>query len=273
MNRARWYSSSTTLLNGETYIQGGSGGTDRPEMRECNGAFRLLSGANTGAHSTSCFPAISSRRTVASSATTAPAACTTSIPAAPARSRRPGSSAVPPAPTRLPPCSGRVESCSSGAIRAAHSSSTSMAQRPSVTTTQSLTSRRRLVQCDDPARRQGARDRRERRLERNDERRLHRGHLESGDRSVDAGRQRPARAPVPLEHGPDARGERAGAWRRRAGPPEQHQRRGLLPAVPVQRGRRVGGTTRDRRRTDRRSTSARHSRSTSAVPRQLAGSR
>ena len=47
MNRARWYSSSTTLLNGETYIQGGAGGTDRPEIRDTNGVFRLLSGANT----------------------------------------------------------------------------------------------------------------------------------------------------------------------------------------------------------------------------------
>jgi len=48
MSRARWYSSSTTLLNGETYVQGGSGGTDRPEVRALNGTFRLLSGANTG---------------------------------------------------------------------------------------------------------------------------------------------------------------------------------------------------------------------------------
>jgi YVTN family beta-propeller protein len=48
MNRPRWYSSSITLLNGETYIQGGSGGTDRPEVREATGAFRLLTGANTG---------------------------------------------------------------------------------------------------------------------------------------------------------------------------------------------------------------------------------
>ncbi len=47
MNRARWYSSSTMLLNGEVYIQGGSGGTDRPEIRAANGAFRLLDGANT----------------------------------------------------------------------------------------------------------------------------------------------------------------------------------------------------------------------------------
>ncbi len=47
MNRARWYSSSITLLNGETYIQGGAGGTDRPEIRGTNGVFRLLSGANT----------------------------------------------------------------------------------------------------------------------------------------------------------------------------------------------------------------------------------
>jgi YVTN family beta-propeller protein len=49
MNRARWYSSSITLLSGETYIQGGSGGTDRPEIRDLSGGFRLLSGANTSA--------------------------------------------------------------------------------------------------------------------------------------------------------------------------------------------------------------------------------
>ncbi len=47
MNRARWYSSSTTLINGETYIQGGSSGTDRPEVRDINGTFRLLSTADT----------------------------------------------------------------------------------------------------------------------------------------------------------------------------------------------------------------------------------
>ena len=47
MNRARWYSSSITLLSGETYIQGGSSGEDRPEIRDVNGSFRLLSGANT----------------------------------------------------------------------------------------------------------------------------------------------------------------------------------------------------------------------------------
>ena len=50
MNRARWYSSSIALPSGEIYIQGGAGGTDRPEVREANGAFRLLSGANTGAY-------------------------------------------------------------------------------------------------------------------------------------------------------------------------------------------------------------------------------
>jgi hypothetical protein len=49
MNRARWYSSSTALPNGEVYIQGGSGGTDRPEIRASNGTFRLLSGADTSA--------------------------------------------------------------------------------------------------------------------------------------------------------------------------------------------------------------------------------
>jgi YVTN family beta-propeller protein len=48
MNRARWYSSSTVLLNGEVYIQGGSGGTDYPEIRATTGTFRLLTGAPTG---------------------------------------------------------------------------------------------------------------------------------------------------------------------------------------------------------------------------------
>jgi YVTN family beta-propeller protein len=47
MNRSRWYSSATMLLNGEVYIQGGTGGTDRPEIRGTNGVYRLLSGANT----------------------------------------------------------------------------------------------------------------------------------------------------------------------------------------------------------------------------------
>ena len=47
MNRARWYSSSITLLNGETYIQGGKGGTDLPEVRQADGTYRLLSGADT----------------------------------------------------------------------------------------------------------------------------------------------------------------------------------------------------------------------------------
>src|SRR5918999_2523079 len=47
MNRARWYSSATTLANGETYIQGGSGGGDRPEIRSASGAFRLLDSADT----------------------------------------------------------------------------------------------------------------------------------------------------------------------------------------------------------------------------------
>ena len=47
MNRARWYSSSTVLANGEIYIQGGNGGGDRPEVRDSNGNFRLLSNVNT----------------------------------------------------------------------------------------------------------------------------------------------------------------------------------------------------------------------------------
>ena len=47
MNRARWYSSSTVLVNGDIYIQGGSGGADFPEVRQQNGSLRLLSAAGT----------------------------------------------------------------------------------------------------------------------------------------------------------------------------------------------------------------------------------
>ena len=47
MNRARWYGSAIMLLNGETYIQGGTGGTDLPEVRKSDGTFRLLTGADT----------------------------------------------------------------------------------------------------------------------------------------------------------------------------------------------------------------------------------
>jgi YVTN family beta-propeller protein len=55
LNRPRWYSTSTTLLNGEVYIQGGSGGSDRPEIRDANGALRLLSNVNTSTYAAN-FP-------------------------------------------------------------------------------------------------------------------------------------------------------------------------------------------------------------------------
>jgi len=48
MNRARWYSTSITLTNGDVYVQGGSGGNDRPEVRSADGSFRALTGADTG---------------------------------------------------------------------------------------------------------------------------------------------------------------------------------------------------------------------------------
>ena len=48
LNRARWYSTSTVLASGEVYIQGGSGGTDYPEIRGADGRFRLMTGAATG---------------------------------------------------------------------------------------------------------------------------------------------------------------------------------------------------------------------------------
>ncbi|RCS59380.1 lectin-like domain-containing protein [Parvibium lacunae] len=50
LNRLRWYSSTTMLLNGEVYIQGGSGGHDRPEVRQTDGTYRLLNGVDTSAY-------------------------------------------------------------------------------------------------------------------------------------------------------------------------------------------------------------------------------
>ncbi len=47
MNRARWYSSVTTLTDGLQYIQGGSGGSDFPERYNAGGTYTLLSGAPT----------------------------------------------------------------------------------------------------------------------------------------------------------------------------------------------------------------------------------
>jgi YVTN family beta-propeller protein len=49
MTRERWYSSATMLLSGEIYIQGGIGGTDRPEVRGSNGVYRSLDLAETNA--------------------------------------------------------------------------------------------------------------------------------------------------------------------------------------------------------------------------------
>jgi hypothetical protein len=47
MKRARWYGSTTVLANGEVYIQGGTGGNDRPEVRQLDATFRLLSNVDT----------------------------------------------------------------------------------------------------------------------------------------------------------------------------------------------------------------------------------
>lgn len=56
MWRERWYSTLTTLVNGESYIQGGMGsgnaalnGKTHPEVRGLDGSFRLLSHLNTSA--------------------------------------------------------------------------------------------------------------------------------------------------------------------------------------------------------------------------------
>ena len=75
MNRARWYSSSTALMNGEIYIQGGNGGGDRPEVRQLNGNFRLLSNVNTTPFARHLPAELPRAATAACSATTRTARC------------------------------------------------------------------------------------------------------------------------------------------------------------------------------------------------------
>jgi hypothetical protein len=48
MHRERWYATTTTMPDGEVYIQGGDKGIDHPEVRATNGTFRLLSDVDTG---------------------------------------------------------------------------------------------------------------------------------------------------------------------------------------------------------------------------------
>jgi hypothetical protein len=49
MARQRWYGSATLLMNGEVYVQGGSGGGNYvAEMRNRNGVFRRLDNVKTG---------------------------------------------------------------------------------------------------------------------------------------------------------------------------------------------------------------------------------
>jgi len=47
MNRKRWYATATTLPSGEIFLQGGLDGQDRPEVRQVDGKFRLMSGIDT----------------------------------------------------------------------------------------------------------------------------------------------------------------------------------------------------------------------------------
>lgn len=47
MWRPRWYASAITLPNNEILIQGGLGGEDYPEIRDRDGSFRLMTGADT----------------------------------------------------------------------------------------------------------------------------------------------------------------------------------------------------------------------------------
>ncbi len=85
MKRARWYATTTTLMNGEIYIQGGSGGGGAmPEVRATNGSFRATGHREIPMAIPTTIPAISSHPMDASSGSILPEKCTTSRRQAPA---------------------------------------------------------------------------------------------------------------------------------------------------------------------------------------------
>jgi hypothetical protein len=47
MHRPRWYGTPTMLVSGEILLKGGLGGTDRAEVRQVDGSFRLLDAIDT----------------------------------------------------------------------------------------------------------------------------------------------------------------------------------------------------------------------------------
>ena len=187
MNRARWYSSSTTLLNGEVYIQGGTGGTDRPEIRATNGTFRLLSGANTSA-----FDFMYPRNFVAPDGrifgydsagrmfyvNTSGTGSITQVGQFASSYTGSDSSAAMFAPGRILQFGGN----SNGAIVIDINGAS-----PTVTPTQSMSSQRRLGHRDHARRRQGARHRRQPGRQRAHRGQQHRGDLEPRHRHLDAG--------------------------------------------------------------------------------------
>ena len=202
------------------------------------------------ARSTSCTRATSSRRTAASSATTAPAACTTSTPRG-IGARCDGRTVQRADRQRLErrDVPARAGSCSSAATRAARWSSTSTARRRRSRPTQPLSSQRRLVNAtilaDGKVLATGGSDVWNELTGVNYSAEIWNPTTGQWTRGADRARARGSttRRAVLL---PDA--SVLVARRRRAGPAEQHQRRGLLPALPLRRGRRLRGAPGDRRR-------------------------
>ena len=237
MNRARWYSSSTVLLNGEVYIQGGSGGTDCPEIRATTGTFRLLTGADTSAldfmyprnfiapdgrvfgyDSLGKMYYVNTggqrRRSAASGQFSGPTGSDAS-----AAMFRPG-----PHPAVRRQLQRRRRDRHHERRAGGDADRIDVVAAPA-------------GQRDGSCRRQGAGHRRQLGLERTHQRQQQRRDLGPEDRHLDRRRQRQPRAPVPLDRRADAGRQRAGGGRRRAGPAEQHQLRDLLSAVPVRRRR------------------------------------
>jgi hypothetical protein len=232
LNRPRWYSTSTTLLNGEIYVQGGSGGGDLREIRDTTGGLRLLSNVNTGGYSSN-FP----RNFLAPDGrifgfdnsgkmyyvTPGGAGLLTPV------GQLPGATSWTASAAMFQP--GRI-------IQMGGASSAALVidingTQPVVTSTQSMSTQRQWVSR--VAGRQGARHRRQLGREPAHGREQQRRDLEPRHRNLDGGSLGRQRAPVSRIGAVAARCIGIDRGRRRAWPAEEPQRRNLLPALPVRR--------------------------------------
>ena len=264
MSRPRFYATLTTLPNGEIYIQGGRDGEDRPEIRSTSGDIRPLTGIDTtslywwyprhwvapdgrifGFSDRSMYyvdPYANSGNGSLEAAGTMPeggpsGASSSEAMYAPGKILRVGGGGYDNNAT--------VDGSSAAAVIDINSGA------PAITPTTPMPVGLHWHTATVRRRRQGRGHRRQPQGQAAGRRQHPRPDLGSGHRQLDRGGAVEIRPIPPLSLlGPAAgRRDRPGRWGRRAGAPDEPQRREVLSALPLHGGWRVRGRgPRSRRR-------------------------